>query len=51
MASWVYGYSENPIHNKDRAMFNNLDFDLNAKEKFTWELSVCGVNGSRDVAG
>jgi hypothetical protein len=32
-------------------MFNNLDFDLNAKEKFTWELSVRGVDGSRDVAG
>jgi hypothetical protein len=32
-------------------MFNNLDSDLNAKYKFTYELSTCGVDGSPSVVG
>jgi hypothetical protein len=32
-------------------MFNNLDSDLNAKDKFTCELSACGVDGSVSVVG
>jgi hypothetical protein len=32
-------------------MVNNLDFDLRAKDKFTCELSVRGVDGSSGVVG
>jgi hypothetical protein len=32
-------------------MFNNLNFDLNTKDKFTCELSARGVDGSPDVVG
>jgi hypothetical protein len=32
-------------------MFNNLDFDFNKKDKFTCELTACGVDGSLSVVG
>jgi hypothetical protein len=32
-------------------MFNNLDYDLNAKYSFTCKLSMCGVDGSPGVVG
>jgi hypothetical protein len=32
-------------------MFNNLESDLNAKDKFTCELLARGVNGSPGVVG
>jgi hypothetical protein len=32
-------------------MFNKLDSDLNANDKFTCELSVCRVDGSPGVVG
>jgi hypothetical protein len=45
--SWLLGYSENP----DRVMFNNIDSNLNAKDKFTCELSTHGVNVLPGVVG
>jgi hypothetical protein len=32
-------------------MSNNLDSDLNAKDKFIYELSTHGVDGSSSVVG
>jgi hypothetical protein len=32
-------------------MFNNLNSDFNKKDKFTYELLVCGVDGSPGVVG
>jgi hypothetical protein len=32
-------------------MYNNLDFDLNAQDKFTCELSARRVDGSPGVVG
>jgi hypothetical protein len=50
--SWVFDYSENSItQHKGSVIVNNLDFDLNVKDKFTCELSTCGIDGSPDVMG
>jgi hypothetical protein len=32
-------------------MFNNLNSDLNTKDKFNYELQACGVDGSPGVMG
>jgi hypothetical protein len=32
-------------------MFNNIDYDMNTKDKFCCELSTHGVDGSPSVVG
>jgi hypothetical protein len=39
------------LQNIDQVMFNNLDSDLNAKERYTCELSTRGVDGSPSLVG